>query len=75
MDLKEQALSKANPSHGFVNHPVEVKGSITLLVTLGDSEHTTTEYVQFFVVDNPVAYNDIFIHPIMRTMKMVVAKD
>ncbi|KAH1092225.1 hypothetical protein J1N35_019482 [Gossypium stocksii] len=72
--VEEQALSKASPPYGFANHPIEVKGSITLPFTLEDDEHTTTEYVQFFAVDHPMAYNAIFIHLIMRTTKMVVAK-
>ncbi|KAH1097275.1 hypothetical protein J1N35_014196 [Gossypium stocksii] len=39
-------------------------------VTLGDREHTTIEYVQFYIVDHPMAYNIIF----GRTMqRMVVA--
>lgn len=57
MGLKEQALSKASLLYGFMNHPVEVRGSITLLVTLGDDEHTTMKYVQFHVVDHPMTYN------------------
>lgn len=42
MGLKEQTLSNADLLYGFANHPIEVKGSITLPVTLGDSEHKTT---------------------------------
>ncbi|KAH1108474.1 hypothetical protein J1N35_012242 [Gossypium stocksii] len=45
MRLKEKMLSKANPLYNFVNHLIEVKGTITLLVTLRDGEHTTIEYV------------------------------
>ncbi|XP_016679251.1 uncharacterized protein [Gossypium hirsutum] len=74
MGLKEQVLSKASLLYGFTNHRVKVKGSIALLVTLGDGEHTTTEYVQFFVVDHPMAFNAIFGRLIMRTVKMVVTK-
>ncbi|KAH1091559.1 hypothetical protein J1N35_018816 [Gossypium stocksii] len=43
--LNEQALKKVSPLYGFANHPVEVKGCITLLITLRDDEHTTTKYV------------------------------
>ncbi|KAH1046721.1 hypothetical protein J1N35_037505 [Gossypium stocksii] len=38
--LKEQVLSKAGPLYRFANHLVEVKGLITLPITLGDGEHT-----------------------------------
>ncbi|KAH1082029.1 hypothetical protein J1N35_021790 [Gossypium stocksii] len=67
------ALSKAGPLYGFTNHPVKVKGSITLPVTLGDGEHTTTKYIQIFVVDYSMAYNAIFGRSIMRMAKMVIA--
>ncbi|KAH1121439.1 hypothetical protein J1N35_004599, partial [Gossypium stocksii] len=73
MGLKEQALSKASLLYGFANHPIEVKGSITFPVTLGDGEHTTMKYVHFFFVDYPMAHNVIFGKPIMRMAKMVVA--
>ncbi|KAH1063361.1 hypothetical protein J1N35_028348 [Gossypium stocksii] len=45
MMLKEQALRKANPLYGFVNHRSGVKGYITLPITLGDDEHSITKYV------------------------------
>lgn len=73
MGLKKQSLSKPSPLYSFVNHLVEVKGTITLPVTLGDDKHTTTECIQFYVVDLPMAYNTIFGKPIMRMTKMVMA--
>ncbi|KAK5784973.1 hypothetical protein PVK06_039514 [Gossypium arboreum] len=42
-------------------------------VTLGDSKHTTTKYVQFFVTDHLMAYNAILGHPIMRMARMIFA--
>lgn len=59
--------------YNFANHQINVKGFITLLVTLGDDEHTTTKYVQFFVVDHHMAYNAIFGHLVMRMAKMMIA--
>lgn len=72
MGLKEQVLSKASPLYDFVNHPVEVKGSISLPNALGDGEHSTTEYVQFYMVDHQMAYNTIFGRSIMKMARMVV---
>ncbi|KAH1122017.1 hypothetical protein J1N35_005177 [Gossypium stocksii] len=69
MGLKEQMLSKASLLYGFMNYPVEVKGSITLSIILRDDKHTTMEYVQLYVVDHPMAYNAIFRRPIMRMKK------
>ncbi|KAH1097936.1 hypothetical protein J1N35_014857, partial [Gossypium stocksii] len=40
--VEEKALKRASPLYGSKNHPIEVKGGITLTVTLGDGEHTTT---------------------------------
>ncbi|KAK5818883.1 hypothetical protein PVK06_023833 [Gossypium arboreum] len=70
--IPEDGTKRASPLYGFVNHPIEVKCSITLSVTLGDDKHTTIEYVQFYVVDHPMAYNAIFRKTIMRMKKMVV---
>ncbi|KAH1039843.1 hypothetical protein J1N35_041586 [Gossypium stocksii] len=39
----------------------------------GDTEHSTIEYVQFFVVDPYMTYNAIFGHSIMRMARMMVA--
>ncbi|KAK5839009.1 hypothetical protein PVK06_007763 [Gossypium arboreum] len=72
MGLKEWSLSKAISLYGLVNHPVEVKGSITLSDILGDDEHSTIEYVQFYIVDHLMAYNAIFGRPIMKMARMVV---
>ncbi|KAH1092400.1 hypothetical protein J1N35_019657 [Gossypium stocksii] len=71
--MKEQAFSRAGPLYGFTNHLVEVKDSITLLVTLGDDEHTTTKYFQFYVVDHLMPYNAIFRRPVMRMARMITA--
>ncbi|KAK5774952.1 hypothetical protein PVK06_042816 [Gossypium arboreum] len=71
--LKEQDLRRMSLLYGFANHLVEVKRYITLPVALGDGKHNTTEYVQFFVVDNLMAYNVIFECPIMRINKMMIA--
>lgn len=72
MRLKEQTLKRVSPLYGFANHPVEVKGCITLPLTIGDGKHITTKYVQFFVLDHPIAYNAIFRRPIMRMTKMMI---
>ncbi|KAK5771818.1 hypothetical protein PVK06_048063 [Gossypium arboreum] len=70
--LNKQTLSKASPLYGFANHPIEVKGSITLLVTLRDDKQTTTKFDQFQMVDHPMVYNVIFGMPIIRMENMVV---
>ncbi|KAH1056372.1 hypothetical protein J1N35_034437 [Gossypium stocksii] len=72
MSLKEQSLSIANVLYGFVNYPVKVRGTITLPITLGDDEHTTTKCIQFYLVDHPIAYNAIFGRPIMRMANIVM---
>ncbi|KAK5771445.1 hypothetical protein PVK06_047649 [Gossypium arboreum] len=73
MLLKEQTLSRANPLYDFANHPIDVRRSITLPITLGDGKHTTMKHVQFHMVDHAMAYNAIFRKKIMRMEKMLVA--
>ncbi|KAH1106917.1 hypothetical protein J1N35_010685 [Gossypium stocksii] len=66
MGLKEQALSRAGPLYNCTNHPIEVKGSITLLVTLEDRE-THNHRVCLVLYDGPLdTINAIFKRLIMR---------
>ena len=59
MGYEDSDLYHSLSIYGFANQPIPVKGFITLSVTLGDGEHTTTIMVEFLVVDQPSAYNVI----------------
>ncbi|KAH1091438.1 hypothetical protein J1N35_018695 [Gossypium stocksii] len=72
-EVKKILFNSGSAVEDFTNHHVEVKRYITLPITLGDDEHTTTEYVRFFVVDHSMAYNAIFGQLIMRMARMMIA--
>ena len=48
-----------------------MKGLITLLVVLGQGDHTVTIEIKFLVVDLPSAYNVIIGRPLMKKTNMV----
>ena len=56
MGYREIELHPLLPIYGFANQPVVVKGSITLLLTLGDGKHTAIVMVEFLVVEQPSTY-------------------
>ena len=51
MGFAESIMRPTRPVYGFSNQPFKVKGLITLLVTLGQGEHTIIENVKFFFND------------------------
>ncbi|PPS16143.1 hypothetical protein GOBAR_AA04429 [Gossypium barbadense] len=57
--------------------PITVKGSIILLVVLGDGVQTTTSMVDFLVFDHLTAYSAIFGKPSirMKKWKRLIGKD
>ena len=57
MELDENLLRPARSIYGFTNQLINVKGLITLLVTVGQWENTIIEKTKFLVVDQPSAYN------------------
>ena len=59
MRLEESQLKPSGPIYGFANQPIRRKGIITLPITIGQGEHTTTVTADFLVVDQPSAYNAI----------------
>ena len=59
MGLEESQLKPSGPIYGFANQPIRPKGTITLPITNGQGEHTTTVTTDFLVVDQPSAYNAI----------------
>ncbi|KAK5845271.1 hypothetical protein PVK06_001440 [Gossypium arboreum] len=73
MGLKDLQLKLTSPLYGFSNQPIEIKGSIVLLVVLGNGDHITTKMVEFLLVVHPSTSNVIFGRSIMRVMKLVVA--
>ena len=71
MGLDESQLRPLGPIYGFTNQPIRPKGVITLLITIGQKEHTVIVMVDFLVVDQPSAYNAIIGRPLMKKNNMV----
>ena len=71
MGLDENQLRLAGPIYEFANQSIQVKGVITLPITIGQGEHTVTEMADFLVVDQPSAYNTIIDRPLMKKTNMV----
>ena len=71
MRLEESQLKPSGPIYGFANQPIRPKGIITLLITIGQGEHTITVMADFLVVDQPSAYNAIIGRPLMKKTNMV----
>ena len=63
MGLEESQLKPSGPIYDFANQPIWPKGIITLPITIGQGEHTTTVMADFLVVDQPSAYNAIIPTP------------
>ena len=74
--FKEMGLEKSQPKpsrpiYGFANQPIRPKRIITLPITIGQGEHTTTVMADFLVVDQSSAYNAIIGRPLMKKTNMV----
>ena len=71
MGLDENQLRPAGSIYGFANQSIQAKRVITLLITIGQEEHTVTKMADFLVVDQPSAYNTIIDRPLMKKTNMV----
>ncbi|KAK8928780.1 hypothetical protein KSP39_PZI017671 [Platanthera zijinensis] len=72
MNISRQQLTPAaGPVYDFDNHPVQVIGTVTLPVTLGEFPKQITHEVQFVVVESSSAYNVIFGRPVQTTFKSI----
>ncbi|KAK8913989.1 hypothetical protein KSP39_PZI024103 [Platanthera zijinensis] len=72
MNISRQQLTPAaGPIYGFDNHQVQVIGTVTLPVTLGEFPRQITHEAQFVVVDSSSAYNAIFGRPVQTTFKAI----
>ena len=74
MGLEESQLKPSRPIYGFANQPIRPKGIITLPITIGQGEHTTTVTADFLVVDQPSAYNAIIGRPLMKKTNMEIGR-
>ena len=82
--LFKDALTKINlggaklipvntPLQGFSRVCIHTEGMITLPVTLGEGDTKVTRMVNFFVVDQPFAYNAIIGQPTLNAMRVITS--
>ena len=71
MNFDESLLRPIELIYDFVNQPIKVKGFINLLITLGTGDNVVTKEVEFFIVDQPSAYNAIINRQLMIKISMV----
>lgn len=73
MNVDEADLKPASiPLYGFIGDHLIPKGTISLPVTLGDSNEMT-KITEFLVVDCPSAFNGILGRPLLRNFKAVTS--
>ncbi|GJY01717.1 reverse transcriptase domain-containing protein [Tanacetum coccineum] len=69
--IKNQMIPATTPLLGFSDEISWPLGQISLTVTLGDGEHSTSALVNFMVVRSPSPYNGIIGHPGLRKIQAV----
>ncbi|GJS62196.1 reverse transcriptase domain-containing protein [Tanacetum coccineum] len=62
-EVKNQMVPAATPLVGFSGEIIWPLGQISLLVKIGDEEHTTSSWMNFMVVRSPYPYNGIIGRP------------
>ncbi|XP_074352696.1 uncharacterized protein LOC141691843 [Apium graveolens] len=71
--LDRELTSMGGHLYGFTGNSIGVKGTIRLLVIIGEEPYVATHIAMFTVVDRPCAYNVIVGRPLMRAMRMVTS--
>ncbi|KAL8102954.1 hypothetical protein AgCh_027474 [Apium graveolens] len=71
--LDRELTTTGGHLYGFTGNSIGVKGTIRLLVTMGEEPYVATQIAMFTVVDQPCAYNVIVGRPLMRAMRMVTS--
>ena len=57
----------------FIRDSVIPKGTIKLVVTLGESPRTITMTVDFLTVKFPLAFNGVLARPLLKALKAVTS--
>ncbi|GKG45504.1 hypothetical protein Tco_0495582, partial [Tanacetum coccineum] len=69
--VKSQMIPATTPLLGFSGEISWPLGQISLMVSLGDGEHSTSTLMNFMVVRSPSPYNGIIGHPGLRKIQAV----
>ncbi|GJX10893.1 reverse transcriptase domain-containing protein [Tanacetum coccineum] len=69
--VKNQIIPAATPLVGFSGEIIWPLGQISLLVKIGDKEHSTSAWMNFIVVRSPSPYNGIIGRPGVRRIRAI----
>nr|GEU32503.1 reverse transcriptase domain-containing protein [Tanacetum cinerariifolium] len=70
-DIKNQLIPANTPLVGFSGEIIWPFGQISLLVRIGDEEHSTSARMNFMVVRSPFLYNGIIGRPGVRKIRAI----
>ncbi|GJV23647.1 reverse transcriptase domain-containing protein [Tanacetum coccineum] len=70
-EVKNQMIPAATPLVGFSGEIIWPLGQISLLVKIGDEEHSTSVWMNFMVVRSPSPYNGIIRRPRVRNIRAI----
>ncbi|GJT30909.1 reverse transcriptase domain-containing protein [Tanacetum coccineum] len=73
LEVKSQMIPAATPLVGFSGEIIWPLGQISLLIKIGDEEHSTSAWMNFVVVRLPSPYNGIIGRPVVTEEKIQVA--
>ncbi|GJS53319.1 reverse transcriptase domain-containing protein [Tanacetum coccineum] len=70
-EVRSQMVPAATPLVGFSGEIIWPLGQISLLVKIGDKEHSTSVWMNFMVVRSPSPYNGIIGRPGVRRIQAI----
>nr|GEU44023.1 hypothetical protein [Tanacetum cinerariifolium] len=70
-EIKNQLIPAKTSLVGFSGEIIWPLGQISLLVKIGDEEHSTTAWMNFMVVRSPSPYNEIIGRPRVRKIRAI----
>ncbi|GKA93273.1 reverse transcriptase domain-containing protein [Tanacetum coccineum] len=71
LDVRNQMIPVTTPLVGFSGEIIWLLGQISLLVKIGDEEHSTFAWINFMMVRSPSPYNRIIGGPEVRRIRAV----
>nr|GEV42485.1 reverse transcriptase domain-containing protein [Tanacetum cinerariifolium] len=72
-EIKNQLIPANTPLVGFSREIIWPLGQISLLVKIGDEEHSTSTWMNFMVVRSPSPYNGIIRRPEVRKIRAILS--
>ncbi|XP_022894074.1 uncharacterized protein LOC111408560 [Olea europaea var. sylvestris] len=75
MILDHQLTPTITPLYGFTEDSITPKGKITLAVEMGESPRTTTNFMEFLIVDSRSAYHGVLGRPALKELGAAEPRD